>query len=149
MAIEVKTASSNSLDYVNISSEAQLDDMDRMNLFLMVFRVERNDATGITLPSLISRIDVLLSEQQRTSFHAKLTCLGYFEKDAEYYQKGYSIKEQRVYKVSNGFPRLLKKDLLIGISNVRYKLALQNCEDYKSDIETIVETIKEHEYGES
>ena len=114
-----------------------------------MFRVERNDATGITLPALISRIDALLSEQQRTSFHAKLTCLGYLGKDAEYYQKGYSLKERRVYKVIKGFPRLVQKDLPMGISNIRYKLSLQNCEDYISDVETIVETIKEYEYGES
>ena len=148
VAIEVKTSSSNCLDYVNISSETQLDDIDRKSLFLVVFRVERNDATGITLPALISRIDALLSEQQRTSFHAKLTCLGYLGKDAEYYQKGYSLKEQRVYKVIKGFPRLVQKDLPMGISNIRYKLSLQNCEDYISDVETIVETIKEYEYGE-
>ena len=96
-------------------------------------------------------VELGLQSVHNETLKAMNTCYTYedYEKAAEYYQKGYSLKERRVYKVIKGFPRLVQKDLPMGISNIRYKLSLQNCEDYISDVETIVETIKEYEYGES
>ena len=149
VAIEVKTAVSNSLDRVHISSEEQLDDSERDALFLAVYRVERNDATGITLPALIEDTARMLSERQRVSFYAKLICMGYSEDDASVYSKGYSVKEQKVFSVKEGFPRVLRLDLPQGIMDITYQLSLQCCEGFESSREDIVAAIKEYEYGES
>ena len=147
VAAEVKTASNNKLEFVHISSEVQLDSEDRKALFLVAYRIERNDATGTVLPDLIRIVNEMLSDQQKSRFCAKLTCLGYNDEDAELYNKGYSIKERMVYKVEDGFPRLLRQDLPQGVLDVSYRLALDSCEKYLTDFDVIPDVIKEYEYG--
>lgn len=148
-AFEVKTSGMHSLDYVHISSEEQLDDGNWNALFLIVYRVERNDAAENMLPVLIENVAKLLSEQQKLNYYAKLTCLGYSRKDKALYNKGYIIKEQKAYIIKKGFPRVLKADLPQGINNISYQLALQNCEKYVSSQDDIAAAIKEYEYGEN
>ena len=148
VAIEVKTSAANILNYVNISSEAQLNNKDYFALFLIVFRVERNDATGTTLPAMVKRIENVLTEQQKLSFQAKLTCLGYSAQYSNSYQKGYSVKEIIIYKVDKGFPKLTPDNLPHGVMDICYRVSLQACEDYKTDLNSIFEAIKEYEYGE-
>ena len=149
IAIEVKTSVANSIDIINISNEAQLDDSQYNTLYLVVYRIEHNDATGITLPLLIKQVESILPESKRTYFWAKLTCLGYTRENEYLYKTGYSIKDSKVYRVCTGFPRLVKADLPQGVCNTKYKVSLQFCGDYKSDMDTIVKSLKEYEYGES
>lgn len=149
IAMEVKTASSNSLEYVHISSEIQLDDNDRDALFLFVYRVERNDAYGKKLPDVINDVVTGLTDQQKGRFYAKLLCLGYSDEDAGLYTKGYAVKEHRIYQVKEGFPRLLRHDLPQGVMETQYKLYLYSCEKFASDMDKVVKALKEYEYGQS
>lgn len=149
VAVEVKTASANKLEYVHISSETQLDAGEREALFLVGYRIERNDATGTSLPELIKQVSVLLSEQQRSRFKANLTCLGYSEEDSSYYNKRYSIKECQAYRVQDGFPRILRVDLPQGVMDINYRLALKSCENFSVEFDKIPQAIKELEYGQS
>lgn len=149
VAIEVKTASSNSLDYVHISSEAQLDKADRDALYLVAYRIERNDATGTTLPEMVKQVATMLDEQQRARFSANLTCLGYSEEDDALYSKRYSLKERNTYKVEDEFPRILRADLPQGVMDITYRLALQECDTFAVEFDDIPQAIKEYEYGES
>lgn len=147
VAIEVKTASANSLEHVHISSETQLDVADREALFLVGYRVERNDATGTSLPELIKQVSELLNEQQLSRFKANLTCLGYSEEDDAFYSKRYSMKECQTYRVQDGFPRILRSDLPQGIMDISYKLALKLCDKFAVEFDEIPQAIKEYEYG--
>ena len=149
VAVEVKTASSNSLEYVHISSEAQLDETDRDALYLVAYRIERNDATGTTLPEMIKQVSLMLDEQQRARFTANLTYLGYSEEDDALYSKRYSLKERKAYKVEDGFPRMLRADLPQGVMDISYRLALQACDSFAVEFDEIPQAIKEYEYGES
>lgn len=149
VAVEVKTASSNSLEYVHISSEAQLDETDRDALYLVAYRIERNDATGTTLPEMIKQVSLMLDEQQRVRFMANLTYLGYSEEDDALYSKRYSLKERKAYKVEDGFPRMLRADLPQGVMDISYRLALQACDSFAVEFDEIPQAIKEYEYGES
>lgn len=149
VAIEVKTSTSNSLEYVHISSEAQLDEADRDALYLVVYRIERNDATGTTLPEMIRQVALMLDDQQRTRFAANLTCLGYSEDDEAFYSKRYSLKERNTYKVTEGFPRVRRGDLPQGVLNINYSLALQVCDNFAVEFDEITKAIKEYEHGES
>ena len=148
IALEVKTTVSDSMDYVNISSEAQLDGTGHEALFLTVLRIERNDAAGITLPVLIEKISNELSEAHRKRFYVALLCLGYSDDDACLYNKGYTLKEQRNYQIRNDFPCLLRSDMPQGVYDVKYKLSLNNCVKYLVEWENMVATIKEYEYGQ-
>lgn len=149
VAVEVKTASSNSLEYVHISSETQLDEADRDALYLVAYRIERNDVTGTALPELIKQVALMLNEQKRARFAAKLTCLGYSEEDDTLYSKRYSLKERKVYKVEDGFPRVRRGDLPQGVMDISYRLALQACDTFTVEFDEIPQAIKEYEYGES
>lgn len=149
VAIEVKTASTNSLEYVHISSEAQLDEADREALYLVAYRIERNDASGTALPEMIKQAALMLDEQRRARFEANLTCLGYRDEDAALYSKRYSIKERNAYKIEDGFPRVLRADLPQGVMDISYKIALQVCDTFAVEFDAIPQAIKEYEYGES
>lgn len=148
VAIEVKTASTNKLDHVHISSEMQLETVDREILFLIAYRVELNDATGLTLPELIEQVAELLNEQQRSRFVAKLTCLGYATADSEAYDKRYAIKENHSFRIREGFPRVTRSDLPQGITDINYVLSLNSCDEYTVDFEEITQSVKEYEYGQ-
>ena len=149
VAIEIKTSSSNSLEYVHISSEVQLDEVDREVLYLVAYRIERNDAAGITLPEMIKKVALMLNDQQRVRFTANLTCLGYSEDDDAIYSKRYSLKERNAYKVKDGFPRILSADLPKGVTDISYRLALQACATFSVEFDEITQAIKEYEYGEN
>lgn len=147
VAIEVKTTTANQLDYVNISSEAQLDGAERKALYLVAMRIERNDANGITLPQLVDKVARALTEQQQKRFYAALLCLGYSPEDASLYNYGYTLRDQVNYSVVNGFPRLLRNDLPRGVCDLQYKVSLSSCSEYVTEWKAVVATIKEYEYG--
>ena len=147
VAMEVKTSASNKLDYVHISSEVQLEYSQVEALFLVVYRVERNDANGITLPVLIDKVETVLNDAQKSRFKANLTCIGYNETDSALYKKGYSVKERKIYRVGDAFPHIERSSLPGGVVDVKYKVLLQNCESFEVSIEDLVDDVMEFEYG--
>ena len=74
-----------------------MDEADRNALYLVAYRIERNDATGTTLPELIKQVALMLNEQQRARFTASLTCLGYAEEDDALYSKRYCFHPPQCY----------------------------------------------------
>lgn len=149
VAIEVKSSMTNKMEYVHVSSEIQLDLETRNALFLVAYRLERNEATGMTLPELICQISDELDEQQLARFNANLTCIGYTENDKELYPKRYSVMERRIFSIQDGFPRILRADLPQGIMDINYRLALQVCRDFEVEFETLQQAIERYEYGRS
>lgn len=147
IALEVKTSCSSQVKTVKISSEIQLDDSGRSHLFLVINRLEHDDAFGRPLPEYVSSIYEKLPTQKKNLFLAKLKCLGYDHETSEIYTQAYSLKERFVYRVTEGFPRILPSDLKSGVTNVNYRVSLANCEDYLSDLDQVIETIRMCEYG--
>lgn len=147
VAIEVKTSSSRELEHVYISSEVQLDKGNYSELFLSIYRVERDDTSGISLPELIDAVASNMAEQQRNRFYALLLCLGYTNDDASYYKKKYCIKEQRTFCVEDSFPRITCRDLPKGVGDVHYALYLDSAAPFAADMDAIGCAIKEYEYG--
>lgn len=143
LAIEVKTSATSHLEYVHIASEVQLDNNNWDNMFLIAYRIERNDATGLKLPDIIDRVKARLSHSQTTRFMACLTCLGYSEEDSSFYDNGYSVKEEHLFRVKEGFPRILRQDLPQGVTDVKYVLALSCCKEFEEDIQSIISALKE------
>jgi len=147
-AVEVKTIVGSRFDHVSISSEVQLDDAGKQALYLVVYRIERNDATGLQLSDYVDKVAALLVEEQKSRLYAALTCFGYTRDASSQYTKKYSIREKKVYRVVDGFPRMLRSDLAHGIMNIRYDLALSACSAYEDSFEALSRTIKENENGE-
>ena len=144
-AVEIKTVSANALKSVHISSEIQLDDSNFDHLFLTVYRVERNDEKGLMLPDYIEQTADMMTGSRKNRFYAKLICAGYDpQKARDQYIKGYIVRERENYSIENGFPRIIRNILPKGVDEVKYRLDLQACNQYKVDFDKIIETLKEN-----
>ena len=141
-AVEVKTAISSSIESVHVSSEIQLDDSELEHLFLTIFRLEKNNTNGRTLPELVSTIASRLSEQQSKLFFAKLVCLNYSDNDKDLYPQRFCVKEMKAFRVEEGFPRLVSGDLPEGVNNARYTIMINKCEPFVIDNDKLVSIIK-------
>lgn len=145
IAVEIKTVSSNDLNYAHISSEMQLDNTNYDYLFLVAYRLERNDVNGVKLPDIVEQIARALSDSQRNRFFAKLLCLGYDAQNARsQYGKGYVLKEYLSYQVENEFPKVTKRSLSKGIDEVKYRLALQECKPFEIEFDKIINAMREN-----
>lgn len=143
-AVEIKAISSFSIKTVHISNEAQLDNSRYDQLFLSVYRIEKNNERGMTLPELVEQTATAMIPARRNRFYAKLTCAGYDrEKAGELYTNGYRILENISYSVEDDFPRITKGILPVGISEVEYTLDLQGCRDSRTGFENVLEAIRE------
>lgn len=147
-AVEVKATSAKELEYVHISSEAQLDNSGKDVFILAAYKVKKESQSGISLPDLVTLIAEQLKEKQKGRFFASLLCLGFSMESADLYPERFSIEERRFYNVLTGFPRIIRADLPNGISDVYYGLHLQHCDAFLTDMESIAKAIKENEYGE-
>ena len=143
-AVEIKSVSTNVIKSVHISNEAQLDNSKYDRLYLSVYRIERNDKKGVTLPELAENIASAMIPARRKRFYAKLTCGGYDrEKAVELYTRGYLVRENVSYRVEDDFPKIARDMLPAGISEVEYILNLQACENSRTSFESVLESVKE------
>lgn len=146
-AVEVKTVVGSQFDRVSISSEVQLDDSGKQALYLVVYRIVRNESSGTILSDYVDAVEALLSDTQKERFYASLMCFGYSRDSAAQYTKKYSVRGRKVFRVVDGFPRMLRGNLAHGIMDVRYGLALNACSAFEDSFEALSETIKEYENG--
>ena len=147
VAVEIKATSNLKLDNVYISNEVQLDSNDREKLFLIAYRLERDDASGKSLPEMIEIISKKLSETQRNIFRAKLLCLGYDEENSESYSERFVVKESKCYDIKANFPCLTRKNIPLSVHDIKYKLELSHCEQFKIDLEDVIRFLEEYIYG--
>lgn len=132
-AVEVKTTVLKSPYKVNISSEYQLDTKDVLNsLYLQFFALRRSESDGFTLPDAVDAIEAFLVSDSECFqlFQQKLEKYGYLKACEDLYQTGYFIRENCMYIVNSGFPRIEKSELDTGISNVSYTLNLDMCQKF-------------------
>ncbi len=133
-AWEVKTIHADSVD-VQIASEKQLYSPSR-NINLVVISLDEiNDSSWYSLNGLVSRIKLRLHDQPvaQDAFDERLVTLGYLAR-AEYDSPNFKAGKVRTFQVHDDFPRLQAKDLIFGVTNVRYKLLLAACTPF--EIET-------------
>ena len=145
--VEVKSKHGSSSCSVVISSEHQLASNESESLFLFV--VEENDANGsadgTSLAEFVSRIrDSLGSPLAKSQFVSKLLSVGY-EPEIDYDSR-WTLGEVLVYRVCNGFPRLV--DVGDGISRVSYSLDLKSCTEYLITIDSMEKGLR-GEHGQS
>ena len=136
-AIEVKTLSGRERNSVRISSEDQLDSLND-RLFLKVFRLSEKPESdrAISLNSLVKRISGSFSDHAVLElFYDKLAKAGYVELH-EYDNPRFIVSEERLYCVTDEFPKLIRSELPDGVSNVRYGIALERMKAFqvKNDV---------------
>jgi Putative PD-(D/E)XK family member, (DUF4420) len=133
-AVEIKAASSD-LTAVKISSLEQLDfDGD---LYLCVYPInacEPSSHNVKTISSLVKKIKACLNEFDLACFEKKLLLIGYAS-DGDLDEYTFEIGKPIHYEVSNGFPRLIKANIAIEISNCHYDINLNRCNNFMIDKE--------------
>ena len=138
--VEVKARRAAAKPYVAISSEDQLADVPGARLFLNVTDVASTvEGGGLTLHDQVKIVSSLLlpSPIALARFEDLLMCVGY-DATHGYDDRRWIIGEDRVFEVSDGFPRL-PTPLPAGVANVRYSIALSACKPFELDVSILDE----------
>lgn len=133
-AVEIKSLSGTERSTVRISSEDQLESLNDA-LFLRIYRLSNlADAAGTcSLNEIITAVHARLGEADAVeAFDRKLIAHGYAPLP-DYDQPRFVVSDVRSYRVSDGFPRLMRSQLPIGIASVAYDIRLETIAPYECD----------------
>ena len=101
--------------------------------------------SGENLNTIIREIEEILSRDESclTSFRSKIYEAGYFQTDFALYEDiGYKIRDIKIFRVFNGFPRIISGDLMPGIGDVKYSILADNLESFRIDLAELMNCIK-------
>ena len=132
IGIEVKTTSVKGLLSVQISSERQLEIIAVDKLFLWCISIEISD-NGIDLNEKVQEIEKLLSVDPELLeiFKIKLTRVGYLEVDTHRYTSKFFVREEFIFRISQGFPRIVSEGIPNGVFEVSYRVDLEACDKWR------------------
>lgn len=132
IGIEVKTTSVKGLLSVQISSERQLEIVAVDKLFLWCISIEISD-NGIDLNEKVQEIEKLLSVDPELLeiFKMKLTRVGYLEVDTHRYTSKFFVREEFIFRISQGFPRIVSEGIPNGVFEVSYRVDLEACDKWR------------------
>lgn len=143
-AVEVKTTHGNNHQKIHITSERQLDDSIIEKIFLFHLSLDIRVGNGESLNILIDEVSELLKENTIASnlFKLKLLESGYFEVHRPLYEeRGYTIRQENIYRVTGNFPRITENQIPIGVGDVRYSIVLSESEEWRISNETLIAEI--------
>lgn len=128
--IEVKSQLSTQPFMIRVSSLEQLDG-DGRELCVALHRFTVSES-GISLASLVADISFRLSGTHSglMEFQRKLFLVGY-QHEAGYVSEGFNLDDVRVYRVAEGFPRLVPSTVPSGIARAKYDIACEAISDYR------------------
>ena len=121
---------------VTISSEHQLESGNADRLFLHVTEVTTAAEGGpdaLTVTDIATRIRVVLAGRDMAAvdlFEERLGAVG-FDWTDDYSDKSWVVGQEALYEVREKFPRITPAMVPGGVGNVRYMIALSDCEDFR------------------
>jgi hypothetical protein len=143
-AIEVKSTMARTMSRVRIHGERQLDDSGLTSLFLVCFRLQRDEESGESLNQLVDELRHLaaIAPEFSTILDQHLADAGWFEMHRQRYEaQRLVIAQRRFFRVGDGFPRLLPGALDAGIDEVEYQLDLRSCESMECGLVELESTL--------
>lgn len=144
-AVEVKTTHGNNHQKIHITSERQLDDSIIEKIFLFHLSLDVRIRNGETLNSLIDDVLELLNDNTMAYnlFNLKLLETGYYDIHRPLYQeRGYTIRQENIYRVTGNFPRITESQIPKGVGDVKYSIVLSESEEWRISNESLLEEIK-------
>jgi hypothetical protein len=144
-AVEVKTTHGNNHQKIHITSERQLDDSIIEKIFLYHLSLDVRVGNGESLNTLIDEVLELLAQNTiaYNLFKLKLLESGYYDVHKFLYnEKGYTIRQENIYKVLGDFPRITENQIPIGVGDVRYSIILSESEEWRINQETLLQSIQ-------
>ena len=141
-AIEIKATMSSSGFPVKIGNLEQLDDAIASPLFLGAVKFV-GSKDGITLPDMITDIKFRLKDEPDVFglFCERLILAGYVELHAHHYTRKFEFKEQRVFSVRDGFPRMTLGTVPLGIHRAMYEINLDHAKDFLVDLDVALKKL--------
>lgn len=152
LCIEAKTRRGATVPHIVISSEHQLDSEGIDELFLYVAELDSisgDTGNGFSLTELVSRIRATVAEAESEvleAFEIRLAAVGFRWED-DYSRPLWAVGKSHLYLVTDKFPRIVSWGLKSGITNVKYSIALAECESFKCPSERLIQTLSETVHG--
>jgi len=141
VGIEIKFTSSKQ-PQIKVSNERQLDAENFNELFLVLYSTEAVKDNGFSLNSIVEQTRQNIStDEELNVFNGKLELNGYFDKDKEHYSQMYSFKKTYSFAVTSDFPKIVKKDLPLGIYDTSYCIEISAVENFIIDLDQILSNI--------
>ena len=139
--LEVKSTISKEPRSVRINNERQLDDRGLTSLHLFVLTLHDVEGGGISLPDQVHALRNSLagSASARARFERGLVSAGYLDAHANRYGVEYNIRNAELFKVYEGFPRIV--DLPPGTGRLRYSVSISSCKLFEIDTEDHLDTL--------
>ena len=76
-------------------------------------------------------------------FKLKLLESGYYDIHMPLYEeRGYTIRQENLYRVSGNFPRITENQIPIGVGDVRYSIVLSESEEWRINQEILLGEIQ-------
>lgn len=146
VCIEVKARRGAATPYVYISSAEQLDLSGIEALFLAVVELDAapsGTAQAITLSEVAARIRTLLSPSPSASatMESLLEAAGFRWAD-DYSDFSWLEGSTRIFRVTDGFPRISASTLDAGISSVTYAISLQSCAPHEVGVQALLSALE-------
>lgn len=135
VAVESKARSDADLGVVPISSEFQLADEDLTELFIHLSVLDPaipGEEGAFTLTEVATRVRDTLADGDEAAmlrYDALLTAAG-FQFEDDYSDSAWFGGERSIYRVTDGFPRLVPGNIPTAISGLRYMLSLTGAGPY-------------------
>lgn len=138
-SVEVKTTSRSGAAVHSIQHLDQLADPESGQLFLFSLRIVRDSLAANSVRSLATAARNALGSDppSRADLTSKLASRGYTPTGRAEADVGYRVVEEALYRVADGFPRLLLQQfpqgLPHGVAGISYQLDMSACGPWRTD----------------
>jgi len=146
-AVEVKTTHGKNQQKIHITSERQLDTDITPIIYLYHLSIDIRENRGETLNEAVDDVLDLINEDSLagTAFKIKLLSAGYFENHRILYSSiGYNIRQERIFLVTENFPRITESQILGDVGDVRYSIVIGDEVPWKSSEEKLFSQIRQN-----
>lgn len=140
---EVKTQSSTADRRIQISSEDQLDTAQSRIIVCQqgVAPSHEGDPAGLSLNALVAEIRATIAGAGPAACDRLEVALfdAGWELRSEYDGERWRLVDRTFYEVREGFPRIIRSHLAIGVEEVRYRIRVADCAEFRVDVEHTLE----------
>ena len=141
LGVEVKTSKSNKPS-IKISNEYQLEETDFNELYLIFYMLNEYIGGTETLYRLITKIRQSLDSESSKLFDEKLETLGINpDTEQEYNNTSFSVRSEKLYHVTQDFPKITKNNLQDALFSVSYEIEPLLCTAFEEDLSLIINRI--------
>lgn len=143
-AVEVKTSVSNTFQAITITNERQLDVCSNSKLYLVALSLDDSLTSGQTLPELVKDLrELAIDNGCLHILNAALVLYGYNNDHAESYSDiKYSVRKSYFFSIHDDFPRIIGRDLKLGIRDVSYTVDMVACDRFSVDRSSLIRSLE-------